>query len=64
MARRATGWLSEFFRSLFSPACAALKGGATFKLGQHPFSRELLSILKRRKFTLGIERAAPQGRVL
>jgi len=25
----------EFFRSLLSPACAALKGGATFKLRQH-----------------------------
>src|SRR5579862_2130730 len=31
----ATTGAAEFFRSLFSPAHTALKGGATFKLGQH-----------------------------
>src|SRR5208282_5781767 len=29
------GCSAAFFRSLFSPACAALKGGATFKLGHY-----------------------------
>jgi len=34
-------WQTRFFRSLFSPANAALKGGATVKLGHYQRPREL-----------------------